>query len=108
VGVILVRKGGDAVLTTTNQDASGDPDAILPEGTHAMYFEVPACFLRAGDYSLHIAIHVPGRRMIDEVEDAVSFTVRDEQALSARLGGHSRQGAVEPVLTWHSDSEVSR
>ena len=89
---------GRAVFTTTNTDHEERSFDLRPGGTRHTV-RIPPLLLPSGRYSLVAAICVPGKRVIEAVDDAIVFEVGDITPAAVRLRD-GREGAVRLLLPW--------
>ncbi len=89
----------ECIFSTTNQDATGSKDEMLPAGDYEWICRIPLSIYRAGRYSLAVTSSVPGIRMLDVFEPNVFFDIQDDASPIHKLG-QNRRGVILPIVTW--------
>lgn len=89
---------GRAVFTTTTTDFE-DHAFEIPHGPARHTVCLPPLVLPAARYSLLVAICIPGKLVLEKIEDAVVFEVSDITPAAVQLCD-GREGAVRLLLPW--------
>ena len=93
---------GVCVLCTTDLDC--DPArrmAVSPQGLYRALCRLDSTLLRPGRYWIDLGASIPGVRVLDEVQPAISFEVIDTGSIQYKLA-QGRRGAIAPIIKWES------
>ncbi len=102
VSIILWNQDGVCVLTSTDMDE--DVSLIkreLKPGDCVSRIRIPGHLLRTGRYWIDLGSSIPGKRMLDIIEQSIAFEVIDNGSLDLKLS-QRRRGIIGPILRWDS------
>jgi lipopolysaccharide transport system ATP-binding protein len=97
---------GDCVFSSTDRDdisLANGRDTVRHPGAYTTRVHIPAAFLRAGQYVVHLSASIPGMQVLSMAERAITFDVIDTDSPVMRLG-QGRNGLVLPILTWRTEA----
>jgi lipopolysaccharide transport system ATP-binding protein len=100
---------GDCVFSSTDRDnapLANSRDQTRHPGAYTSHIHIPAAFLRAGQYVIHLSASIPGMQVLSIAEQAITFEVIDTDSPVMRLG-QGRNGLVLPILTWRTEATRS-
>ncbi len=101
IHIRLNNSEGVPIFTTSNWDDAQAP-ALITRGKNIFRFQIPAHFLRPGDYFLTATLLIPNAQIFDCWIDCLAFSVSDAGSPATRHGGW-RQGVVVPLLSWQKE-----
>jgi lipopolysaccharide transport system ATP-binding protein len=102
VAVELWMGSGACVLCTTDlDDQSRRKEAVSSEGRYRASCRLDPTVFRPGRYWIDLGASIPGMRILDEVQPAISFDVVDTGSVVSRLA-QGRRGVIAPTLKWES------
>ncbi|RMF52515.1 MAG: ABC transporter ATP-binding protein [Chloroflexota bacterium] len=95
----LYNSDGTCVLTSTDFDSEPSRyEAVHPAGKYTARIFLPSNYLRDGSYYLELVAQVPNVRLLDHVQNGISFEVLDDGTAISQ--GGARPGVIAPVLEW--------
>lgn len=95
----LYNSDGTCVLTSTDFDSDlSRYEATHPVGNYTARIYLPSAYLRGGSYYLELVAQVPHVRLLDQVQNCISFEVIDDGSHISQFG--VRAGVIAPVLEW--------
>ena len=106
--VICFVNTADGINIFGSGDADCEPERLGERrpGSYAGEFEIPACLLDEGRYSITISMGVPFKKVFDRHESVVYFSVLDNSSTRRRLQGKRRPGILGFDLPWtYEDTE---
>lgn len=95
----LYNSDGTCVLTSTDFDSDlSRYEATQAAGNYTARIFLPSTYLRSGSYYLELIAQVPHVRLLDHVQNSISFEVLDDGSHISQFG--ARHGVIAPVLEW--------
>lgn len=104
----LLNASGVCVLCSTDFDDLEEGARDKQLGKYAARCFIPQDFLRPGRYWVNLASSIPGVRMLDEIQHAISFEVMDSGTSLEYKLAQGRRGVIAPRLAWETTREEGR
>lgn len=98
IAVRFTNQEGIPAFTTCNTDVTRSFETIVP-GQHCFRVNLDAGYFMPGRYSLKIAAHIPESRVLDLIDDEITFTIHD-LGTNANALKDKRLGVLCPVFPW--------
>lgn len=97
--LISVFHGVVFTSTIFDEDMNDLHNKNWTQGLYNYKIKVPSSLLMPGEYSVNINSSIPALEVLDSVEEALTFTILDENSPIA-LSNEGRRGVIMPILSW--------
>ena len=98
IHIRITNQEGIPIFTTASTDADSRKKRI-EKGTYHYRVKIPASFLYPGTYSVQVAVMIPKTKLLDIVDNLLSFSIEDT-GNHATILKDGRLGVVNPILKW--------